>query len=416
MSRSRAVKIFITYSHSDSSFAQKLCADLQGSGLELFFDVKSIKGGDRIAERISEGLAECDVHIPILSFRALKSPWCRDEINAALALSNNPARNGRPKIISVLVEDCQSDMWPLLQGRLNFSFGGRYNEGFHELLERGLNLGTSMTSVPPGSKMTAETKPKATIRGVRMDFDVVHESERGMMIHVRFGTYGLRAIKGRVAVYFYFTNGEPLKDNDGLYKTIDGNVAAGADFSPGYDVTSYDDFKVFMPYRQLHLAAGDHELKYHVSVWNLEETDALGASQWINFPLKLKPVEIYAVWVDYNVVQGKEKGMLIHVAFDIDGHKDEKCSLSAYFHNVDDTPLKDTDGRYCSEDGQVSTGRGFAPGYDGTQYKDFRLFMPYSQAHMPEGKWNLRFHIAIYDSKLQQLSISDRSDFWLETN
>ena len=415
MSRSRAVKIFITYSHSDSSFARKLCADLQGSGLELFFDVKSIRGGDRIAERISEGLAECDIYIPILSFRALKSPWCRDEINAALALSNNPARNGRPKIISVLVEDCQSDMWPLLQGRLNFSFGGRYKEAFDELLDRGLNLGTSMINVPPASKTTAETKRGATIQGLRTDFEVVHESLRGMMVHVRFDTHGLRAIKGRVVAYFHFTNGEPLKDLDGFYKTLNGCVSASADFTPGYDVASYDDFRAFMPYMQLHLAGGDHELKYIVNVWDSEETDALAVSQYVNFPLKLKPVEIYGVWADHNVEQGKEKGVLIHVAFQIEGHKDEKCVLGAYFHDVDNRELKDIDGRYCSLNGQVSTGQDFEPKYECALFADFRLFMPYSQAHMPDGKWNLRFCVIIFDSKSQQLSASDYVDFKLET-
>jgi hypothetical protein len=413
MSRSRAVKIFITYSHSDSSFARKLCADLQSSALELFFDVKSIRGGDRIAERISQGLAECDVYIPILSFRALESPWCKDEINAALALSNDPARNGRPKIISVLVEECQSDMWPLLQGRLNFSFAGRYDEAFQELLERGLNLGTSITSEPSASKTTPETKPKATIQGVRTDLDVAHESHRGMMIHVRFDTHRLRAIKGQLAAYFYRANGEPLKDNDGLYKASDGNIAVSADFSPGYDVTSYDDFKLFMPFVQLHVAAGDHELKYFVNVWNLEDKGVLATSQWVNFSLKLKPIEIYAVWADHNVEQGEEKGMLIHVAFRIDGHKDEKCNLTAYFYNLDNTELKDTDGQYCSADGQVSTRRDFMPSYDSSQLRDFRLFMPYSQAHMPRGIWNLRFRIAIYNSKSQLVSASDWVDFKL---
>jgi hypothetical protein len=263
MSRPKPIKIFVTYSHSDSSFARKLCADLHASGLQLFFDVESIKGGDRIAEKVSEGLAECDVYIPILSSQALKSPWCRDEINAALALSNDPDRKGRPKIIPVLVEDCRSAMWALLQGRLNFDFGGRYDEAFHELLERGLDLGTS--------KATIEATTKATIRNLRTEQGVVQGSQRGMLIHVGFDINGFRAVNCQVAAYFYWANGEPLKDTDGRYKTTDGNVSVGTSFSPGYDMTSYDDFRVFVPYRQLHLGAGEHELKCHVNVWSLAD-------------------------------------------------------------------------------------------------------------------------------------------------
>jgi len=70
----------------------------------------------------------------------------RDEINAAIALSNDDTRNGRPKILSVLVEDCKSAMWPLLLGRLYFRFDGRYEAALNEFVERGLGLGVSSFS------------------------------------------------------------------------------------------------------------------------------------------------------------------------------------------------------------------------------------------------------------------------------
>jgi hypothetical protein len=404
MSRPKPIKIFVTYSHSDSSFARKLCADLHASGLQLFFDVESIKGGDRIAEKVSEGLAECDVYIPILSSQALKSPWCRDEINAALALSNDPDRKGRPKIIPVLVEDCRSAMWALLQGRLNFDFGGRYDEAFHELLERGLDLGTS--------KATIEATTKATIRNLRTEQGVVQGSQRGMLIHVGFDINGFRAVNCQVAAYFYWANGEPLKDTDGRYKTTDGNVSVGTSFSPGYDMTSYDDFRVFVPYRQLHLGAGEHELKCHVNVWSLADARALAVSEWVSFLLRVKPTEIWGVWAEYNVDQENRKGMLIRVDFTIHGHKNEKCYLTAYFNHMDDTKLKGIDGRYCTPDGQAAVLRDFVPKFDDSHYGGFGLFMPYDQIHAPVG--DLKFHVSIHDVKLQRLVISHWVNFRLE--
>jgi hypothetical protein len=414
MSRPKPIKIFITYSHSDSSFARKLHADLRASGLQLFFDGESIKGGDRIAEKISEGLAECDVYIPILSSQALKSPWCTDEINAALALSNNPDRKGRPKIISVLVEDCRSAMWPLLQGRLNFDFAGRYNEAFRELLERGLDLGTSGMAASSGSKATIEAMTKATIRNLRTEVGVVKESQRGMLIHVGFDINGFRAVDCLVVASFCWADGKPLRDVDDRYTGANGLVGAAANFSPGYDATSYDDFRVFMPYQQLHLGAGEHELKCKINVWSLEEAEPLAVSEWVSFLLTIKPVEIWGVWAEYNVDQENQKGMLVRVDFTIQGHKNEKCHLSALFNHMDDTKLKDIDGQYCTYDGQVAVIRDFVPEFEYAHYGNFGLFMPYDQIHAPVG--DLKFNVAIHDVKLQPLVTSDWVNFRLETN
>src|SRR6185436_890737 len=126
---SKSLRFFVTHSNKDVEFARRLSADLQASGLGGFIDMHSIHPGDDFVARINEGLEECDVYIPILSFDALKSPWCMQEINAAIALSNQPSRQGRPSIISVLVEDCADAMPPLLQNRLYVNFGRAYLSG-----------------------------------------------------------------------------------------------------------------------------------------------------------------------------------------------------------------------------------------------------------------------------------------------
>lgn len=134
------LKFFITHSWKDIEFARRLCEDLRASGLEGFFDAYSIKPGDDIAARINKGLEECDVYIPILSFAALESPWCKEEINAAITLGNQPLRQGKPRIISVLVEDCAAKMPPLLLNRLYVNFVARYLQGLWDLLEKGFGI------------------------------------------------------------------------------------------------------------------------------------------------------------------------------------------------------------------------------------------------------------------------------------
>ncbi|HEY0377748.1 MAG TPA: toll/interleukin-1 receptor domain-containing protein [Pyrinomonadaceae bacterium] len=137
---SQPPRFFITHSRTDVEFARRLGADLEASGLGGFIDMYSIHPGDDFVARINKGLEECDVHIPILSFDALKSLWCKEEINAAIALSNQPSRQGRPIIISVLVEDCAAEMPPLLQNRLHLNFGRAYLSALWKLLEKGFRI------------------------------------------------------------------------------------------------------------------------------------------------------------------------------------------------------------------------------------------------------------------------------------
>ena len=94
-----STKFFITHSWQDIDFARRLFNDLTAHQLQGFFDDKSLKGGHRLAEEINRGLQWCDVYIPVLSRAALDSPWCWEEINAAIDLGNRRGRNNRPRII-----------------------------------------------------------------------------------------------------------------------------------------------------------------------------------------------------------------------------------------------------------------------------------------------------------------------------
>jgi hypothetical protein len=112
-----------------------------------------------LAEQINSGLEWCDVYIPILSAASLTSQWCMEEINAAITLSNNPRRVGRPRIIPVLIEPCEDQMPALLQGRLFIQFAGRYDEALQELKVRGLEMPTQMAAAPA---TLPQTTPKQT--------------------------------------------------------------------------------------------------------------------------------------------------------------------------------------------------------------------------------------------------------------
>ena len=100
-------KFFITHSWKDIEFARRLFKDLQAHGVEGWMDDSVVRGGQRLAEEINRGLEGCDVYLPIMSPAALESPWCWEEINAAIALANRPGRKRKLTIIPIIAVKCE---------------------------------------------------------------------------------------------------------------------------------------------------------------------------------------------------------------------------------------------------------------------------------------------------------------------
>ena len=130
-------KVFITHSWRDIEFARRIYKDLYDHGFEVWLDDRAVQAGERFAGAIDRGLEWCDVYIPVLSYASLDSPWCREEIEAAISLSNEQGRNGRPRIIPLLIENCQDRMPALLRARLFVNFTSGYDLAFKELLTKG---------------------------------------------------------------------------------------------------------------------------------------------------------------------------------------------------------------------------------------------------------------------------------------
>ena len=122
--------------------------------------------------------------------------------------------------------------------------------------------------------------------------------------------------------------------------------------------------------------------------------------------------DILNVWVDHNQYQDSVKGMLIHVKFNVHNFKDGSGRVVAYFHKKNGDPLKDTNGRYKTTAGDVSTSGKFQPRDVNSVYNDFTFFFPYNELHRARGKHDLKFHIKIFkfDSGTWD-ALSDASDW-----
>lgn len=107
--------------------------------------------------------------------------------------------------------------------------------------------------------------------------------------------------------------------------------------------------------------------------------------------------KINRIWIDYNTFNNGQKGMMIHIDFEVNGLKNHTINPVAYFYFSNGNRLNDYDGSYRTTDGQVSVGDISNADYEGSQWKDFKLFMPYDQLHMGAGSYDLKFQIEIHD-------------------
>lgn len=127
--------------------------------------------------------------------------------------------------------------------------------------------------------------PSGNIKKVWVDHNVYQNGEKGMTIHVEFSVDNMKGKQGSCNAWFFFKDGTKLRNINSWYGTRDGHVATYDNYTPGYESAIYSDFKLFLPYSELHLANGEHDLKFYVGVFD-NNNNQFTESDWYNFSLK----------------------------------------------------------------------------------------------------------------------------------
>lgn len=142
------------------------------------------------------------------------------------------------------------------------------------------SLPASATICEEDVEITVHT-PSVKIYKVWAEHNVHENGRKGMRIHVGFNIGNMRGKACRAAAYFYHEDGRPVRDRGGNYRTSNGNVACGQDFTPGFDKCYYDDLTLFLPYAELGLD-GTFKLKYRIAVF-YHELQVGAPSGWETF-------------------------------------------------------------------------------------------------------------------------------------
>ena len=96
-------RAFVTYSHRDSEFVDKLVTDLEGSGLTVVFDKRLMHPGDSLL-KIFEEIAKADALLAVLSPHSVKSNWVKKELAGAVV---REIEEPDFKVIPIIKERCQ---------------------------------------------------------------------------------------------------------------------------------------------------------------------------------------------------------------------------------------------------------------------------------------------------------------------
>lgn len=132
------------------------------------------------------------------------------------------------------------------------------------------------TSATPKTTPTKQSKtpaveandPNITVKfdGVDVDYNVTEDGRKGMRMSVNFTVTGMKGKDGYLAIHIQNRDGDPLPANPGDYRDVKGNLAAFQTLKPDYDDTEYKNLELFLPYDEIDLPVGRHELKMDVDL------------------------------------------------------------------------------------------------------------------------------------------------------
>lgn len=122
--------LFLSYSHKDSTFVNRLASKLVQSRVHIWMDKLEIRVGDTLLEKIQKAVRTSGQLGIILSKSSVRSKWCREEVNAGLT---RQLKSRKVIILPILIEECTIP--PFLASRKYADFTKGFDIGFDELLK-----------------------------------------------------------------------------------------------------------------------------------------------------------------------------------------------------------------------------------------------------------------------------------------
>lgn len=122
--------IFISYSHKDKDFVDKVAMSLAHNRIPVWLDRWELRVGDSLLGRVQQAITDAGLLLVVLSKSSVRSSWCKKEINAGLL---RELEKRRVSILPILKEDCNIPLF--LRDKLYADFRTDFKTGMNNLLD-----------------------------------------------------------------------------------------------------------------------------------------------------------------------------------------------------------------------------------------------------------------------------------------
>jgi hypothetical protein len=138
------MSIFISYSHKDKDFVDRLALILIDNRIKVFVDRWEMKLGDSITTKIQDAISDASYLMVILSKNSVASDWCKREITSALMLE---LERKRIVLLPILIEDCEIPLF--LRDKFYADFRQSFETGLETVLESLSNMDNDISGRIP---------------------------------------------------------------------------------------------------------------------------------------------------------------------------------------------------------------------------------------------------------------------------
>jgi predicted nucleotide-binding protein len=122
--------LFISYSHQNKDFVDKLAAHLVQHKARVWIDRWELNVGDSIIDKIQNAIQESDALIVVVSKASMDSQWCKKELSSGFL---RELEEKRIVVMPILLENCEMPVF--LRGKKYTDFRTDFNEGLFQTLE-----------------------------------------------------------------------------------------------------------------------------------------------------------------------------------------------------------------------------------------------------------------------------------------
>jgi hypothetical protein len=139
--------IFISHSHTNKVFVDRLAAELTSRRRHVWVDRWELKVGDSILDRVQDALSDASALLIVLSQASLSSQWCRKELSAGLL---RELEERRVVVLPILLEDCAIPLF--LRDKFYADFRHSFDDGLSKILDATADLSSDTLGRSGGSE------------------------------------------------------------------------------------------------------------------------------------------------------------------------------------------------------------------------------------------------------------------------